>query len=85
MSHVYACSLAPSGFDDLSPDEKVDYVQSLWDRIAASDDRVPVPEWHKAIIRQRLADQDSDPGELRDWAQVREQIVRDLQRSKPNS
>ena len=75
----------PSGFDDLSPDEKVDYVQSLWDRIAASDDRVPVPEWHKAIIRQRFADQDSDPGELRDWAQVREQIVGDLQRSKPNS
>lgn len=75
----------PSGFDDLSPDEKVDYVQSLWDRIAASDDRVPVPEWHKVIIRQRVADPDSDLGELRDWTQVREHIVRDWQRSKPNS
>ncbi len=75
----------PSGFDDLSPDEKVDYVQSLWDRIAAIDDRVPVPEWHTAMIRQRLADLGSDSEDLRDWTQVREQMARDLQRSKSNS
>jgi len=27
--------LPPPGFDDLSVDEKIDYLQSLWDRIAA--------------------------------------------------
>ena len=33
----------PPGFDDLSVEEKIDYVQSLWERIAARPDQVPVP------------------------------------------
>ena len=44
----------PPGFDDLPVDEQIDYVQSLWDRIAASPARVAVPEWHRRIIRERL-------------------------------
>jgi putative addiction module component (TIGR02574 family) len=72
----------PSGFDELSPEEKVDYVQSLWDRITASEDRVPVPDWHKDVIRQRLADPDANP---MDWGQVRDRITRDLRQSKPKA
>ena len=75
-------SWPPSGFDELSPEEKVDYVQSLWDRIAATEDRVPVPDWHQEVIRQRLADPDANP---RDWDQVRDRITRDLRPSKPRS
>ena len=41
----------PLGFDDLSVDEQIDFVQSLWDRIAATSEQVPVPEWHRQIIR----------------------------------
>lgn len=37
----------PPGFDDLSVDEQIDFVQSLWDRIAATAEQVPVPEWHR--------------------------------------
>ena len=49
--------LPPPGFDDLSPDDQIAYVQSLWDRIAAQPDQVPVPDWHRQVIRQRMADQ----------------------------
>ena len=28
--------IPPPGFDDLSVDEQIDFVQSLWDRIAAT-------------------------------------------------
>ena len=28
--------MPPPGFDDLPVDQKIDYVQSLWDRIAAN-------------------------------------------------
>jgi hypothetical protein len=31
-----AVPLPPPGFDDLSVDEKLDYLQSLWERIAAA-------------------------------------------------
>ena len=32
------------------------YVQSLWDRIAATPDRVPVREWHGEVLDDRLKD-----------------------------
>ncbi len=46
----------PAGFDDLSVDQQIDYVQALWDRIAAREDQVPVPEWHREVLDARLAD-----------------------------
>ena len=71
----------PSGFDNLPADEKVDDVPSLWDRMATSDSYVPTPDWHREIIRQRLADPDPHP---QDWNDVRDAIKRDLRRrSKP--
>ena len=34
--------LPPPGFDDLSIDEQIEYVQSFWDLIAATPKQVPV-------------------------------------------
>ena len=39
--------IPPPGFDDLSVEEQIDYVQSLWQWIAASPKQVPVPDWHR--------------------------------------
>jgi putative addiction module component (TIGR02574 family) len=66
--------LPPPGFDDLTPDDQIEYVQSLWDRIAAKPEQVPVPEWHREVIRQRMADHEGSPAEGRPWDNVREEI-----------
>lgn len=68
----------PPGFDELSVDERIDFVQSLWDRIAETPDQVPIPEWHRSIIRERLASYriSSDAG--RPWADVRADIAAKL-------
>ena len=50
-----ALPIPPPGFDALSIDDKIDYVQWLWDRIAARPEDVPVPDWHREIISERLA------------------------------
>ena len=52
--------LPPPGFDDLSVEEKIDYVQSLWDRIAASPETIPLPDWHHEILDERLKDLDAN-------------------------
>ncbi len=64
----------PPGFDDLPPEEKVEYVQSLWDRIAAGLDRMEIPDWHVQIVRERLAAYDDDPTAGRDWDQVKRDL-----------
>ncbi len=68
-------SSPPPGFDELTVDERIDFVQSLWDRIAATPEQVPVPEWHRRIIRERLASYRTNPDAGRSWADARAEIT----------
>ena len=72
-----ALPLPPPGFDDLDIDEQVNYVQALWDRIAAKEDRVPVPGWHREILDERLADLEANPDAGRSWEDVRADLLKD--------
>ena len=42
-------SKIPKEFKILSSDDRVSYVQALWDFIAETPDQVPIPESHKQI------------------------------------
>lgn len=64
----------PTGFDDLDVEEQIEYVHALWDRIAAREDCVPVPDWHREILDERLAVLDANPDASRPW----EDVERDL-------
>jgi len=75
--------LPPPGFDELSTEEKVEYVQSLWDRIAANEEEVPVPEWHREVIRQRLRDVEAQPDDTVEWRDLRDELQRELRERKP--
>ena len=70
-----ALPIPPPGFDDLDVDEQIDYVQALWDRIAAKEDAVPVPDWHRAIVEERLADHEADPDASRPWEEVKANLL----------
>lgn len=75
--------IPPPGFDDLSAEEKLDYVQSLWDRIAARPEEIPVPDWHRRVLDDRLAAYRADPQEGKPWEEVREEVVRRLRDRSP--
>jgi putative addiction module component (TIGR02574 family) len=62
----------PPGFSELSVEEKIAYVQALWDLIAENPDDVPVPDWHRAIIQERL--QEAHSGPARPWSEVRAEL-----------
>jgi putative addiction module component (TIGR02574 family) len=64
----------PPGFDELPVEDQIEYVQSLWDRIAAHPDRVPVPEWHLHELRRR--ERADESAEASTWEEVRERILR---------
>lgn len=68
----------PPGFDELTADEKLDYVQSLWDRIAANPETVPVPEWHLEVVDQRLHGTRTGAG--RSWTEIRDELLTRLRR-----
>ncbi|MGI8784706.1 MAG: addiction module protein [Acidobacteriota bacterium] len=70
--------IPPLGFDDLSIDEKVDYVQSLWDLIAAKPEEVPIPDWHHQLLKERLASYRASPNEGTAWEEIRDELLRKL-------
>jgi putative addiction module component (TIGR02574 family) len=68
----------PAGFDEWSIDQQIDYVQALWDRIAARADQVPIPDWHRDVLDERLGDEGASPAHERAWEQVEAELRRHL-------
>jgi putative addiction module component (TIGR02574 family) len=78
---LYALAMAqpllmpPSGFDELPVEDQINYVQSLWDRIAATADQVPLHEWQRQLLEERLAaHRAADAGEARPWGEVLDRL-----------
>ena len=67
-------AIPPPGFDQLTVEEQIDYVQSLWERIAATPDQVPVPDWHREVLDKRLKDFEATPDAGESWDVVRDRL-----------
>lgn len=61
----------PPEFDQASIDERIEFVQDLWNRIAANPDDLPVPEEHLRIIEERLRESPTSPEDSLSWDEVK--------------
>ena len=64
----------PPGFDALSVDEKIDYVESLWDAVLDHSE-VPVPDWHRELVHERLDAYRREPSAARPWSEIRAELL----------
>jgi putative addiction module component (TIGR02574 family) len=62
---------APSIFD-LSPSEKLQLVEDLWDDLAAAPDSVPVHDWQKQELARRRANLLKNPASGVAWEEVKQ-------------
>jgi hypothetical protein len=62
----------PPGFDDMTREEQLEYVQKLWDHLASNPDSVPVPDWHLDIVRERA--ESHEPAAAKDWGDMRKRL-----------
>jgi putative addiction module component (TIGR02574 family) len=65
----------PSIFD-LSPSEKLQLVEDLWDDLAATPEAVPVHEWQKQELARRKANLARNPASGLSWEEVKQRIRR---------
>lgn len=61
---------------DLSPSEKFQFVEVLWDDLAATPMAIPMPDWHAEELAQRKARLMANPGTGLDWEAVRQAVRR---------
>ena len=73
--------LPPAGFDSLSVEEQIDYLQSLWERIAAQPEQVPVPDWHREVLAERLSAIRKSPDEGKNWDDFDRELTKELNNS----
>jgi len=59
---------------DLSPTEKLQLVEDLWDDLAATPSEVPVHEWQKEELARRKASLTSNPASGLSWDEVKRRI-----------
>ena len=59
---------------ELSPEDRVDLAVEIWDSLKAKD--IPVPDWQRELLRERLAALDGAGPEDRSapWSKVRERV-----------
>ncbi len=56
---------------DLTPPEKLQLVEDLWDDLAAIPEEIPVYEWQKEELARRKANLKSNPASGLSWAEVK--------------
>lgn len=71
----------PPEFDAVSREQRIAFVQELWDRIAQEPEKGPLPEHHKRILDERLDAYRANPQPGRPWSEVREQLLAKLRNS----
>jgi len=63
----------PSIFD-LSPAEKLQLVEDLWDELAATPDAIPVHDWQKKELARRKANLLKNPASVLPWEGVKQSV-----------
>jgi putative addiction module component (TIGR02574 family) len=59
---------------DLSPAEKLQLVEDLWDDLAANSDAVPVHEWQREELERRKANLMNNPASGLSWDEVKKRV-----------
>lgn len=59
---------------DLSPAEKLQLVEDLWDDLAANPDDVPIHDWQIKELERREANLKLNPGSVTDWESVKRRV-----------
>jgi putative addiction module component (TIGR02574 family) len=59
---------------DLSPSEKLQLVEDLWDDLAANPEAIPVHDWQKDELARRKANLLKNPASGLSWEEVKRRI-----------
>ena len=59
---------------DLSPSEKLQLVEDLWDDLAATPDDIPVHDWQREELARRKANLVANPAGGLSWEEVKRRV-----------
>jgi putative addiction module component (TIGR02574 family) len=60
----------------LTPVEKLQLVEELWDALATNPDQLPIPAWHAQALDEAHAAYEANPDAGSPWPEVKGRITR---------
>jgi putative addiction module component (TIGR02574 family) len=67
--------LAPAAIDQMTLTERLQAMESLWDHLRQHEEEVPVPDWHKALLDERLKLVEQGKAHFSDWDEAKKRIA----------
>jgi putative addiction module component (TIGR02574 family) len=65
---------ATTSIFDLSPSEKLQLVEDLWDDLASDPEAIPVQDWQREELARRKANLTAAPGSGLSWEEVKRRV-----------
>jgi len=60
---------------DLTPAEKLQLVEDLWDDLASTPEAVPVHDWQKEELARRKASWAANPAATISWDEIKRRVL----------
>ena len=67
-------SLESLGISRLSVDERLELIGAIWDSIANSEPQPQLPDWHRNILNERLAQAEQNPDASIRWEDLKTEL-----------
>lgn len=67
-------SMKDFGLDQLTPDERIQLAEELWDSIAVDPSNVPITDAQRADLQRRLDADRDDPKAGSPWEEVKKRL-----------
>jgi len=60
----------------LPAEERLEIAQVLWESVEPEDEvrYLPLPDWQRQIVRERLEDLHRNPGDEQPWEEIKEEL-----------
>ena len=68
-------TLTKSEIAAMSPEDRLELIDDLWNSFAGDPAELPTPDWHREVIEERLADAERNPGAGVPWEVVKAEMV----------
>ncbi|HVF23105.1 MAG TPA: addiction module protein [Pyrinomonadaceae bacterium] len=68
----------PPGFEQLSYEEQLDYVEQLFDYVTSNAKYVEIPAWHVQILEERMARYRAVGVEGRTWDEFEKELKKEF-------
>jgi hypothetical protein len=64
---------------EMTLEEKLQAMESIWDDLCAHAERMPSPDWHGEVLAGREAAIERGEGQFEDWDTARRKIDQEIQ------